>query len=74
MQGQAGPISGWMAASIRDGNIVVCSAAPMESEIESEPFTPDLATRVRLQWFETPVGANASNHMIDDLRNAPASC
>jgi hypothetical protein len=68
LQGQSGPISGWMAASAATGT-PLSGAEPLESEIESEPFTPDLATRVELgQWFETLIGNNAGTRMIEDLR------
>src|SRR5262249_47734023 len=68
LQGQSGPISGWMAAGAAAGT-PWNGATPMEADVESEPFTPDLATRVELgQWFETLLGGSVGVGMIDALR------
>jgi hypothetical protein len=70
LQAQAGPFAGWAVAG-GAASPWAGAAPPLEAAVESEPFTPDLATRVELgQWFESLLGANAGPHMIDDLRAA----
>jgi hypothetical protein len=70
LQAHAGPFIGWKT----DGASAAGSLAgptAMEPAIQSEPFAPDLATRVELgQWYEALLGSNTGAHMIDDLRAA----
>ena len=69
LQAQAGALAGWAAANGGGGTQWIGSVPPLESTVESEPFTPDLATRVELgQWLEALLGSNAGLHMLDDLR------
>ena len=69
LEAQWGPLAGWSTdgAAGTPWNV----PTPIEAVIESEPFTPDLATRAELgQWFEALLGANAAPQMLSDLRAA----
>ena len=67
LQARIGGHCGWMAATPPQEQR---GPAPHRSnrKFRSEPFTPDLATRVELgQWFETLLGPNPGYQMIDDF-------
>jgi hypothetical protein len=69
LTGQAGPFLGWKTDGAASSGSLTGSMA-LEPAVQSEPFAPDLATRVELgQWFEALLGSGAGVHMIDDLRS-----
>jgi hypothetical protein len=73
LQAQARALAGWAPGGSASGTPWPgASPPPLEPTVESEPFTPDLATRVELgQWFEALLGVAANaGHLIDDLRTA----
>jgi hypothetical protein len=72
LRARAGALAGWMPATATAGTPWPGPLPPpLETTVASEPFTPDLATRVELgQWFEALIGPNPGPHMIDDLRTS----
>jgi hypothetical protein len=69
LDAQWGALAGWSTDGVTGTPWNV--PTPIEAVVESEPFTPDLATRAELgQWFEALLGANAGPQMLSDLRSA----
>jgi hypothetical protein len=70
LQAHAGALSGWAPGNGAAAQQWTGPAPPLETAVESEPFTPDLATRVELgQWFEALLGANPGPLTINLLRS-----